>query len=113
MRNIGGSVGISIATTLLARRAQVHQATLVSHVTPYGPAAQQKLQTLEQLFATRAGPVDAARQALAALYATVVKQATLLAFLDVFRLLAILALLCFPLVLLLKKAKPQGPIVVD
>jgi DHA2 family multidrug resistance protein len=113
MRNIGGSVGISITTTLLARRAQVHQAMLVSHVTPYDPAAQQQLLTLERLFATRAGPVGATRQALAALYAIVVKQATLLAFLDVFRFLAIMALLCFPLALLLKKAKAQGSIVVN
>jgi MFS transporter, DHA2 family, multidrug resistance protein len=112
MRNLGGSVGISLVTTLLARRAQVHQAMLVAHVTPYDGAAQQYLLTLEQRFAAAAGSMDGARQALAALYAVVVKQATLLAFIDVFRLLAIVALLCIPFVLLLKKTKAQGPLAI-
>jgi DHA2 family multidrug resistance protein len=112
MRNIGGSIGISVATTLLARRAQVHQAVLVSHVTPYDTAARQRLLTLTRALAVDSGPVDAKRQALAALYAIIVKQARLLAFLDVFRFLAVMALLCFPLVLLLRKAKAPGPIVV-
>ena len=33
MRNIGGSVGIAIMTTFLARRAQLHQNHLVANVT--------------------------------------------------------------------------------
>ncbi len=37
-RNIGGSVGIANVATLLARRTQVHQDILVSHLTPYDPA---------------------------------------------------------------------------
>src|SRR5207244_9495627 len=32
LRNLGGSIGIAVATTLLAQRSQVHQSTLVSHV---------------------------------------------------------------------------------
>jgi DHA2 family multidrug resistance protein len=111
-RNIGGSVGISLVTTLLARRAQVHQVMLAAHVTPYDAAAQQYLLTLQQRFAAGAGAVDGARQALAALYAVVVKQATLLAFVDVFRFLAIVALLCIPFVLLLRKSKTQGPVAI-
>jgi MFS transporter, DHA2 family, multidrug resistance protein len=54
--------------------------------------------------------VEAARQALAALYAIVVRQATLLAFIDTFRLFAVVALLCIPSVLLLRSAKARGPI---
>ncbi len=38
MRNLGGSFGIAMVTTLLARRAQVHQAIMVAHMTPYDPA---------------------------------------------------------------------------
>ena len=38
MRNIGGSVGIALLTTYIARREQANQATLVRHVTPYSPA---------------------------------------------------------------------------
>jgi DHA2 family multidrug resistance protein len=46
MRNLGGSVGISMATTLLARRAQVHQNVMVAKMTPYDPAFQQRLEAL-------------------------------------------------------------------
>jgi DHA2 family multidrug resistance protein len=44
MRNLGGSFGISLAQTWLARRTQFHQALLVSHITPYNPQYQRTLQ---------------------------------------------------------------------
>src|SRR6476660_8325528 len=40
MRNTGGSIGIAIMTTLLARNAQVHQAVLTTHTSEYDPAYQ-------------------------------------------------------------------------
>ncbi len=46
MRNIGGSFGISLATTLVARGAQAHQAMMVGHLSPYDPHFQQYLRTL-------------------------------------------------------------------
>src|SRR3954463_1208331 len=46
MRNTGGSVGIAAVTTMLARGAQVHQATMVAHLTPYDPVFQQRLKQL-------------------------------------------------------------------
>ena len=48
MRNLGGSIGISMATTLLARRAQVHQNVMVAKMTPYDPVFQQRLEALRQ-----------------------------------------------------------------
>lgn len=111
MRNIGGSIGISLATTLIARRAQVHQMILAAHVTPFDNAAQSQLSMLQQIYARGAGSVDGARQALAALYTIVVQQATLLAYVDIFRFLAWVALLCIPSALLLRKIKARGAIV--
>jgi DHA2 family multidrug resistance protein len=110
MRNLGGSVGISLVTTLLARRAQVHQAVLVTHVTPYDSVATQQLQVLQNALAVGAGAVTAARQALAQIYALVLKQATLLAFVDTFRILALVSLCCIPAVFLLKRARARGPV---
>ena len=110
MRNLGGSVGISMATTLIARKAQVHQAMLVAHVTPYDAPARQWLEASQAALAPKVGAAAAAQQSLAALYATVVKQATLLAFVDTFRLLAVLCVLAIPTVLLLKKTEVKGPI---
>ena len=43
LRNLGGSIGISVATTYLARSTQVHQANMVGHLTPYNPVFQQRL----------------------------------------------------------------------
>jgi DHA2 family multidrug resistance protein len=107
MRNLGGSVGISLATTLLARRAQAHQAVLATHLTAYDPAYEQARRTLEQALSARGNPMTAARQALGMLYARLVRQATLLAFLDVFRALSVLALLCLPLAFLFARILPR------
>ena len=43
LRNLGGSVGIAVVTTLLAQRSQFHQATLVSHITPWDPETHARL----------------------------------------------------------------------
>ena len=48
-RNIGGSVGIAFATTLIARRAQFHQTVLSSHITPYDPAYHRALAGMKQM----------------------------------------------------------------
>lgn len=111
LRNIGASVGISLMTTWLARGAQVHQVTLVSHLTPYDPAYQQRIQALQAELATRTNPVAASRQALGMVYSTLVQQATLLAFVDIFRRLSFMALACVPLVLLFRRvtARPAVP----
>jgi DHA2 family multidrug resistance protein len=110
MRNLGGSIGISMVTTLIARKAQVHQAMLVSHLTPYDPAMRQWMQTSRDALAPKVGAVAAAQQTWAAIYAIVLKQAALLAFVDTFRLLAVLCLAAIPTVLLLKKARVKGPV---
>jgi MFS transporter, DHA2 family, multidrug resistance protein len=110
MRNIGGGIGISAVTSMLARGAQTHQVYLSAHLTPYDSAFQQQLQALTAKLTAQVGQVSAAKQALAMLYGTLVKQAALLAFVDNFRLLGLLCLLCIPTVLLLKKAKARGPV---
>jgi MFS transporter, DHA2 family, multidrug resistance protein len=107
MRNLGGSVGISIATTLLARSAQRHQATLVSHLTPYDPAYEQALGTLRRFLGTSTNPLTASRQAVGVLYNRLVEQATLLAFLDVFRAISLLALCCLPVAFLFARVLPR------
>jgi DHA2 family multidrug resistance protein len=108
MRNVGGSVGISLVTTLLARHAQQHQALLARHVTPYDPAAAQWLAQMQQALASRVGPAAAEEVARAALYNVVVKQAMLLAFVDVFRLLALLVLCCIPVVWVFRRTRPPA-----
>jgi DHA2 family multidrug resistance protein len=105
MRNLGGGLGISAVTTLLARGAQQHQAMMVSHLTPYDPAFQERLQQLQHSFGSSA---TATQQAYAVIYGTVVRQANLLAFVDNFRLLTYVCLACIPLVFLLKRVRGSG-----
>jgi DHA2 family multidrug resistance protein len=109
MRNLGGSVGISMAATLLTRRAQVHQNVLVARMTPYDPAYQQRLEAIRRSLTPKVGPAVAAQQALGILYKTVVAQATLLAFVDNFRLITVLAVCSMPLAMLLRRARGRPP----
>jgi DHA2 family multidrug resistance protein len=111
MRNVGGSFGIAGVTTMLARGAQVHQAAMVQHLTPYDPVFQQRLKEMAAVFANRMNPVAATQQAYGAIYGMLVQQATLQAYLDNFRVLAFLCLVCIPAVLLFRKvrATKQAP----
>jgi len=108
MRNVGGSFGIAAVTTMLARGTQAHQAAMVSHLTPYDPAYQQRLHDLVTQFATRGNLMTATQQAYGTIYQTLVRQATLLAYIDNFRFLAFLCLLCVPAALLFKKVKARA-----
>lgn len=104
-RNIGGSIGISLTTTWVARGAQAHQALMVGHLNPYDPEFQQYFRTASGMLARYGDPVSAQRQACELVYGAVLQQSTLLAFVDTFRLLALLSLLCVPVVFLLKNVK--------
>jgi MFS transporter, DHA2 family, multidrug resistance protein len=106
-RNIGGSVGISLATTLLDRRGQVHLNYLSRHLSASNPAFQSMMQGATQAMkAHGANSVFATQQAYAMIAGTVQRQATMLAYLDDFRLLGFAILAMIPLVFLMKKGKP-------
>jgi MFS transporter, DHA2 family, multidrug resistance protein len=91
LRNLGGSVGIALATTYLAQRSQFHQHNLASHVTIWDPATQDRLaQWTSHFMGQGADSFTAQRRALAMLYHDVVSQAQVLAYADDFWLLAIL-----------------------
>lgn len=90
VRNVGGSVGVAIATALLTRRAQHHQTTLVSHIDAWDPETAERLrQWTDHFLAHGSDAATAARQAVAALYRSTVEQAQVLSFGDDFLLLAI------------------------
>jgi DHA2 family multidrug resistance protein len=91
LRNLGGSVGIALATTLLAQRSQLHQQNLVSHVTVWSPETQARLGNWTSHFLAHGSDAfTAQRQAVAMLYQDAVGQAQVLAYADDFWLLAIL-----------------------
>ena len=109
MRNIGGSVGIAITGTMLARQQQVHYETLGTNVDPYNPAAQAMLERLRAGFlSSGSDPVTASRQALAAVAGLVHRQAAIVSFVEIFRLLGIMFLILIPLVFLMKRPAGRG-----
>jgi len=110
LRNVGGSVGIAIAATLLARESQFFQNTLVSNTTPFSPAMQMKMAALKQ--AAMARGLDAAtadQSSLAIIYGMVRRQAGILAYNHIFWIIGIAFLVIIPLLLLLKRPAHQGP----
>jgi DHA2 family multidrug resistance protein len=111
-RNIGGSGGIAMITTLMARRQQFHQGNLVSHVTPLDPGYAETLQgTAASLMAKGASAADAAGQAQGVLYGMVQRQASMMAVTDTFFVLSLVFLAMIPIVLLLKKTpRAAGPV---
>src|SRR5271170_607205 len=112
-RNIGGSVGISLVTTMLDRRTQVHLNDLSHNLSAANPAFRTMLQGATQAMrAHGANAAFATRQAYALIEGTVQRQAAMLAYIDDFRLLGWAILAMVPLVFLMKKSKPGGGIAV-
>lgn len=108
MRNIGGSIGISLVATMLSRYSQMHQANMVSHMTPYDPVYQQKLQIATQFLATKTGIVEATQQAQQLFYGILVKQATLWGFVTNFRIFGIICIALIPLIFLFRNIKTKS-----
>jgi DHA2 family multidrug resistance protein len=91
LRNVGGSIGIAVVTTLLAQRSQYHQATLVGHVNAWDAQTQDRLAYWTSYFVTAGSDgFTAKRQAVAMIYRETVAQAQLLAYTDDFWLLAVM-----------------------
>jgi DHA2 family multidrug resistance protein len=113
MRNIGGSMGIAASTTILARRGQLHVHNLGAHIDPYSLGVRSTLEALKSYFVSRgADLVTATEQAQAAIAGMVRRQATMVAFTDVFRLLALMFVVMLPLILIMKgpasRRRPTG-----
>lgn len=107
-RNIGGSVGISLVTTWLARRGQYHQNVLVENVTPYDHQTQSVLDSLTQHFYQLGASMEAARQqAMATIANMVAEQAQLMSFLDDYWILGVIIACLVPLSLLMSSGKEE------
>ncbi|MCC6776257.1 MAG: MFS transporter [Hyphomicrobiales bacterium] len=101
-RNLGGSIGVSAAITILAQRAQFHQARMVDHLAPSSLQLQEAVRRgTAYLTAQGASPADAQQQAYGLVAQQVQQQAMLLSYIDVFWVFAVLAALLVPVALLL------------
>jgi MFS transporter, DHA2 family, multidrug resistance protein len=103
LRNIGGSIGISMATTALIRRAALHQNEIGANLSPANPVLQQKSAAIAGFLAHRIGPAQARPGSFGLLYGLMEQQSALMAYVDVFRWTALLAFFCAGAAWLFKK----------
>src|SRR3989441_628280 len=105
-RNMGASVGIATVTTMLERRAQVHQARLIDHVNAMNPAYQNMIHGTAVKLRSHGSSASAANaQAHGMLYNMISRQASMLAFVDNYKMLGVVIFAAIPILMLLRKPK--------
>jgi MFS transporter, DHA2 family, multidrug resistance protein len=108
-RNIGASVGLAAVTTLLERRTQAHQSRLMEHVNAMNPAYGNMVNGTAGLLMTHGATLSqATAQARGMVMNMVQRQATMMAFLDNFKLLGIIFFAVIPVMVMLKKPQSRG-----
>ena len=103
LRNIGGSIGISMATTALIRRAAMHQTEIGAHLSPSNPVLQQTTRQIAGYLARQIGPQGARPGSFGLIYGLMEQQSALKAYVDIFRWTALLAFFCAIAAWLFKK----------
>jgi DHA2 family multidrug resistance protein len=111
-RNIGGSCGTSLFTTMLARYEQMNQHNLSQHTNPGNPGYVARLNALtQQAMANASSLADAQHHALSQMYHQLQQQAAVLSYIDILSLLAALSFAVAPLALILKRPPKGGAVV--
>lgn len=108
-RNIAGSIGISLASTLLLRRSQVHQAYLTDHLTPFNEPYVQTMNSLTHAvtnYGNASGSASAA--ANGHFYTMLTSQAAFLAYQDIFGYCALMAFVLVAVAYLFSPVKAAG-----
>ena len=109
MRNVGGSIGIALISTSIARIAQQRRNSMVAHMTPGTPAYQNMVGGLGQTFSRQgASGVDATRQAYGLLSFMIDRQATTLAYVEVISILAVVILCLVPFLVIMRRNRPAA-----
>ena len=108
MRQVGGSFGVAIITTFMARQNMEHRSTLVSKLNVNDPTVQNHLNILQHGFMSKGMQPDLAlRSAYKALDYSVTVQANVQTYMDVFYYLGIIFIICIPFVLFVKRSKKK------
>jgi DHA2 family multidrug resistance protein len=108
VRNIGGSVGISLAQTMLTRRSDVHQNEIINHVARTQRWFEQQMVGLSGFLNHYFNGANVLPRTESTLYRALGQQALLWAFIDIFRWTALLCFLCIILVWFFRRVKHSG-----
>jgi MFS transporter, DHA2 family, multidrug resistance protein len=108
MRQLGGSFGVAVIITFMSRRNMLHRSKLVANLDITNPGVQNKLSAMQQGLMSRGiDPFTARQTAIKLMDLSVIKQAAVLGYMDVFLYLGVLFLVCIPFVLLVKGNKKK------
>lgn len=108
MRQLGGSFGIAIITTMITRLSQSHRVDLVSHLDVSKPEVQNRVRQLQHGFMNKGFSFnESLDKAYQAMDFSVMKQATVMSYMDIFFWLGIMFLCCIPIMLLIKRGKTK------
>ncbi|MFV5697477.1 DHA2 family efflux MFS transporter permease subunit [Flavobacterium sp. ZT3R17] len=106
MRQLGGSFGIAIITTFITRFSQEHRVNLVSHLDGSRLEVQQRVMMLQKGFMSKGFTSnESLKKAYQVIDYSVMKQSTVLSYMDIFLYLGIMFLCCIPIIFLIKKGK--------
>ncbi|HNW25259.1 MAG TPA: DHA2 family efflux MFS transporter permease subunit [Candidatus Gastranaerophilaceae bacterium] len=108
LKNIGGAVGMSIVATFLSRFAQVHQNMMVGNLNPLNPAFQYKVSAMTAAFSKYFALPLAQQKANYLMYVELLKQSSLWAFMDAFRIFGVICFIIMPLLLFMKPHKSNS-----
>ena len=108
VRNIGGSILISLTNALVTQRTQWHQDVLSAKTTPAGRSYQQQIDGLRGIFDMSAGKANGLHLAQGQLYSQLQSQTQALAYVDVYFVLTAAAILMVPAAFLLRRNQPGG-----
>jgi DHA2 family multidrug resistance protein len=108
VRQVFGSVGIALAATILTRGEETNRALLMEHITAYGNTSAETLRSLSQYFSSQGMDIiDAQNKALKAIEGIVMRQASMISFNHVFFLIAVLFVICLPLIFLITDSRRE------
>jgi DHA2 family multidrug resistance protein len=108
-RNIGGSIGIALATTLVTRHGQMHQSDFAAHLTPFSqPYLDEVARNIEVLRAQGVAATRLTDGANAVILSALQRQAAIRAYLDVFLISAVMAFGLVPFAFLFAPTKAVG-----
>jgi DHA2 family multidrug resistance protein len=110
VRNLGGSFGVAVMTTHLARRSQFHHHRLTEHLTPYDPPFQDALQQIRHWMDLHSGMASGhgIGPSLGLIYEELNRQAFMLAFNDAFFLDTFFFVVPLFLVFLIRRGTPSA-----
>jgi DHA2 family multidrug resistance protein len=106
MRQLGGSFGIAIITTFITRFSQEHRVNLLTKLDPANYQVQQRILGMQKAFEAKGYSADVAlKKAYQAIDYSILKQSTVLSYMDIFMYLGIMFLCCIPIIFFIKRGK--------